>query len=295
MADTILSREQVEAIRARADDATPGPWTEEKPTAGHGNSEFSSGIIVAAVAPRQGIYADPPGGSYPAADRTFIAASRTDVPALSATCIHYMDATERLAIGELRDAAERVATTNLFELDNAYQAEKQRRRSAEAEAHLRAGVPEGWREVDGVLRDGGTGIVERTTTSLRAGTRITPAMKKAGAEVLHTAGVHGAYDIAHEVLARAFATAPQPPPAKCFECDTPLIGPLCPKCNPLTGKKLVEALRWAEGWFARVSDGEEGVNYLNGDSDKYPGDGWTDMEVALNTLRHARAAVEQEG
>lgn len=39
---------------------------------------------------------------------------------------------------------------------------------------------------------------------------MTSAMKEAGAAVLRAAGVDGAYDIAHEVLAQALAARPEP-------------------------------------------------------------------------------------
>jgi hypothetical protein len=80
---TILTPEQVRAIRERAEKATPGPWTADKPP--RDNDGWSLAVIIAAVARGQGIYAIPPGGSYPAADQNFIAAARTDVPALCAT------------------------------------------------------------------------------------------------------------------------------------------------------------------------------------------------------------------
>lgn len=64
--------ERIPELRKIAEAATPGPWTTTKPS-DDPDSVFASGVIVAATAPRQGIYADPPGGSFPAADRTFIA------------------------------------------------------------------------------------------------------------------------------------------------------------------------------------------------------------------------------
>lgn len=36
-----------------------------------------------------------------------------------------------------------------------------------------------------------------------------------------------------KLIGAALAATPSPAPA-CFECETPLIGPLCPKCNPPT-------------------------------------------------------------
>lgn len=60
--------------------ATSGPWTCDKP--GKDADGFSKGVAVAATYGRQMIYADPPGGSFPAADQRFIAAIRNAAPAL---------------------------------------------------------------------------------------------------------------------------------------------------------------------------------------------------------------------
>lgn len=75
--------ERIAEIEARTLAATPGPWTEEKP-AGGPVFGFAPGMIVAATGPKQAIYANPPGGSYPANDRRFIAHARADVPWLLA-------------------------------------------------------------------------------------------------------------------------------------------------------------------------------------------------------------------
>lgn len=76
-----LTKAEIAEMRARCEAATPGPWTDVRPGR-DAETGFSKGVIVAAVAPRQGIYADPPGGSYPAADQSFIAHARTDLPRL---------------------------------------------------------------------------------------------------------------------------------------------------------------------------------------------------------------------
>lgn len=68
----------IEEIEQRLAKATPGPWTTERSddacTGG-----FSSRVIIAAVAPRQGIYASPPSGTFPESDRHFIAHAPTDI------------------------------------------------------------------------------------------------------------------------------------------------------------------------------------------------------------------------
>lgn len=94
----------IKSARELAEAATSGPWFTEKPVA-TAQDMFAPGIIVAAVAPRMGIYADPPSGSFPANDRRFIAASRDLVPALC-------DEVERL-----RTALE------LIECDNTWHSE----------------------------------------------------------------------------------------------------------------------------------------------------------------------------
>lgn len=40
-----------------------------------------------------------------------------------------------------------------------------------------------------------------------------------------------------------------------------------------------------ENWFRAALDGREGVDWLNGQSDKYPGDGWKHGEKLLADLR----------
>jgi hypothetical protein len=59
--------------------ATGGPWTIEKPA--KDQDGWSHGVIVAAVARGQGVYANPPGGSFPYSDQKFIARSRARWPA----------------------------------------------------------------------------------------------------------------------------------------------------------------------------------------------------------------------
>lgn len=66
-----LSPEAVQRMLEIAEKATPGPWTAEKPS--RDREGWSNGIIIAAVARGQGVYANPPGGSFPAADQSHIA------------------------------------------------------------------------------------------------------------------------------------------------------------------------------------------------------------------------------
>ena len=58
-------------------------------------------------------------------------------------------------------------------------------------------------------------------------------------------------------------------------------------------EELTKALEAASAWFAKIHDDNEGVNYLNGDSDKYEGDGWEDAEAVAKqidaTLANARS------
>lgn len=69
-------------IRAAAAAATPGPWRTDR--TGKTVSGFTCDIVIAAVAPRQAIYCTPEGGTFPEADRRFIALSREAVPELLA-------------------------------------------------------------------------------------------------------------------------------------------------------------------------------------------------------------------
>lgn len=85
---------ELDAIEARANAATPGPWTTERPTKTY--EGFRCGVTIAATYGRQCIYADPPGGQAPAADQRFIAAARADVPALVAEVRRLRDKLARL-------------------------------------------------------------------------------------------------------------------------------------------------------------------------------------------------------
>lgn len=78
--------------------ATPGPWSTQEPTGKV--SGFTTGVLVAATAPGKGsrIYAEPQGGTFPAADRDFIVAARTLLP----EALDRIEALERL-VEEARD------------------------------------------------------------------------------------------------------------------------------------------------------------------------------------------------
>ncbi|MHB1670142.1 hypothetical protein, partial [Thiomonas sp.] len=83
-----VTPERLAEIEARAGATTPGPWTTEKPGACQAGPAkgMRMGVTIAATSPgkENRVYANPPGGQYPSADRRFIAASRTDVPDLCA-------------------------------------------------------------------------------------------------------------------------------------------------------------------------------------------------------------------
>ena len=93
-----MTEDELKAIEARANAATPGPWTIEKPRVdGEG---WATGVVIAATFAGQGIfsksgrparvkptgrvYREARGGQYPANDQTFIAHSREDIPSLLA-------------------------------------------------------------------------------------------------------------------------------------------------------------------------------------------------------------------
>jgi len=75
------------AVERLAAKATPGPWATTRaqriPDA-HGAVAFPPDVMICAVARGQGVYATPPGGSFPAADQDFIAYMRDAAPALVA-------------------------------------------------------------------------------------------------------------------------------------------------------------------------------------------------------------------
>ncbi len=58
---------------------------------------------------------------------------------------------------------------------------------------------------------------------------------------------------------------------------------------------LVEALSALIEWHDRVEDGNDGVHYLNGDSDKYPGDGWSHVTEIAERARALIARIETTG
>jgi len=44
-------------------------------------------------------------------------------------------------------------------------------------------------------------------------------------------------------------------------------------------------LAFCRDWFAAVLDGEEGINWMNGDSAKYAGDAWTEATRIFKRLK----------
>lgn len=79
-----LTDEEIQAMRARCEAATPGPWTTTRPEPLRDGPAkgFSPGVLIAATSPSREnrVYATPPGGQYPSADQRFIAHARTDLP-----------------------------------------------------------------------------------------------------------------------------------------------------------------------------------------------------------------------
>lgn len=67
-------------LRALHKRATSDPWSTVRPS--RDTDGWATGVIVAATAPRQCIYANPPGGTFPAADQKLIAAARNALPDL---------------------------------------------------------------------------------------------------------------------------------------------------------------------------------------------------------------------
>lgn len=78
---TTMTPARLDELQSLCDAATEGPWTHERPPR---TGDFTEWMIIAAVAHNQGIYARPPGGSFPYSDQKFIAASRTAMPDLIA-------------------------------------------------------------------------------------------------------------------------------------------------------------------------------------------------------------------
>jgi hypothetical protein len=70
-------------IEKRANAATEGPWTKVREDMPPG---FALCVAATAPGPQHRIYAIVSGGTRPASDQDFIAAARTDVPALVARC-----------------------------------------------------------------------------------------------------------------------------------------------------------------------------------------------------------------
>lgn len=51
-----------------------------------------------------------------------------------------------------------------------------------------------------------------------------------------------------------------------------------------TKRELEIELAWCRDWFKAIFDGEHGVNWLNGDSDRYAGNGWDEAKRRLKAL-----------
>lgn len=63
---------QLASLKAIAKAATPGPWSLDRPE--KDESGFLCGVAIAATYGGTKIYANPPGGQFPAADARHIAA-----------------------------------------------------------------------------------------------------------------------------------------------------------------------------------------------------------------------------
>lgn len=122
-----MTDEELVRIERLANNATPGPWTTEKPKAN--DDGWATGVVIAATYGGQGIfakngkpartkptghvYADPPGGQMPAADQAFLAAGREAVPELIAEV--------RRLRGELARAHEPKVPFDKFDALNPYE------------------------------------------------------------------------------------------------------------------------------------------------------------------------------
>ena len=120
-----MTPERLDAIEARADSATPGPWTKKPPerlTDGPA-AGMLPGVCIAATSPskQNRVYANPPGGQFPSADQNFIAHARTDVPDLCAEVRRLCAERDawRTAIKDSRDVAEVVRDAANMLLDAA--------------------------------------------------------------------------------------------------------------------------------------------------------------------------------
>ena len=108
-----MTREQRDRLRRLAEAATPGPWTRKRPT--EGEFGFASGTKVAGCGPGCGVYANPPGGSFPSADASFIEGAN---PQTVLSLLDALEETEKaleqaVEIGYLRyvDGFERVGAS----------------------------------------------------------------------------------------------------------------------------------------------------------------------------------------
>ena len=103
MTDPIIAR--LDQITSRADEATPGPWAWS--AAAHGDP--SGGPTHRAIKSRKGVVAETDYDIHGALDAEFIAAARTDVPALVDALIRVLDKCDRAISfptphGEMRQA-----------------------------------------------------------------------------------------------------------------------------------------------------------------------------------------------
>ena len=77
-----MDQTRLDAIRARCEAATPGPWVTKQPEDNFNGFSLAHLIAMTPLWRKEwdAVWAVPPGGASPSADRDFIAHARTDVP-----------------------------------------------------------------------------------------------------------------------------------------------------------------------------------------------------------------------
>jgi len=56
--------------------------------------------------------------------------------------------------------------------------------------------------------------------------------------------------------------------------------------------QLLAAVQALIAWCEKINDAEDGDDYLNGDSAKYPGNGWDDLDDILEAADAALASID---
>ena len=78
-----MTPEELQEIEERCNRATPGPWTNERPTKDQ-ETGFYKGVAICGFGGKTGVFANPPGGQSPFNDAVFVAHAREDIPKLIA-------------------------------------------------------------------------------------------------------------------------------------------------------------------------------------------------------------------